>query len=481
MSDIEKRSVDDRIGLPDHSPRTGLRGFYYNPYTQVALLGVVCFMCPGLFNALNGLGGGGRVDETTSANSNAALYATFAFTAFFAGSINNKLGPRLTLLLGATGYSLNIGSYLAYNIHPNAGGFVIASGVILGICAGMLWTAQGSLMLAYPTEAQKGRFVAIFWSIFNLGGVVGAAVSLGQNINNHGNSVGNGTYIGFLVLTLIGVVIPLMMADPAKMIRSDGSKVTAIRHPSWKTEFYALWVALQTDPWIILLFPLFFASNWFTTWQFNDYNGAIFNIAARSLNNFCYWVAQIFGSIAIGLLLDTPRLTRRKRAYLGWIVLMIMVFVVHVWAYEYQKGYTRESVSAANDPNKIGIHDKDYPAKLWLYIFMGFLDAMWQTTAYWLMGAMSNDVAKLAHFIGFYKSIQSAGAAGVWRADGVGLPYLNIFLSTWILLVAGLIFALPMIHMRVTNHTTLEEEVIARMDDQGKIHDASEIKEQGGL
>lgn len=192
-------------------------------------------------------------------------------------------------------------------------------------------------MLAYPTEAQKGRFVAIFWSIFNLGGVVGAAVSLGQNINNQGNSVGNGTYIGFLVLTLIGVVIPMTMANPTKMLRSDGTKVTTVRHPSWRTEFYSLWVALHTDPWIVLLFPLFFASNWFTTWQFNDYNGAIFNIAARSLNNFCYWVAQIIGAIAIGLLLDTPRVTRRTRAYLGWIVLMVMVFVVHVWAYEYQK------------------------------------------------------------------------------------------------------------------------------------------------
>lgn len=26
---------------------------------------------------------------------------------------------------------------------------------------------------------------------------------------------------------------------------------------------------------------------------------------------------------------------------------------------------------------------------------------MWQTTAYWIMGAMSNDPAKLAHFAGF--------------------------------------------------------------------------------
>ena len=49
------------------------------------MLGFVCFMCPGLFNALNGLGGGGQVDATTSANANSALYATFAVAAFFAG------------------------------------------------------------------------------------------------------------------------------------------------------------------------------------------------------------------------------------------------------------------------------------------------------------------------------------------------------------------------------------------------------------
>jgi len=38
---------------------------------------------------------------------------------------------------------------------------------------------------------------------------------------------------------------------------------------------------------------------------------------------------------------------------------------------------------------------------VWAYIFMGILDAMWQTTAYWLMGAMSNDPSKLAYFAGF--------------------------------------------------------------------------------
>jgi hypothetical protein len=70
-----------------HVRPTGLRGFFYHPYTQVVLLGFVCFMCPGLFNALNGLGAGGQVDSTTSANANSTLYATFAVAAFFAGSV----------------------------------------------------------------------------------------------------------------------------------------------------------------------------------------------------------------------------------------------------------------------------------------------------------------------------------------------------------------------------------------------------------
>lgn len=73
--------------------------------------------------------------------------------------------------------------------------------------------------------------------------------------------------IGFLVLTLIGVTIPLFMADPRKVIRTDGTKVTAPRQPSWRTEIYGLYIALRTDPMIVLLFPMFFASNWFYAWR----------------------------------------------------------------------------------------------------------------------------------------------------------------------------------------------------------------------
>jgi hypothetical protein len=70
-----------------------------------------------------------------------------------------------------------------------------------------------------------------------------------------------------MILTGMGSIIPLLMADPDKMIRTDGSKVTTPRQPSWRTEIYGLYVALRTDPMIVFLFPMFLASNWFYTWR----------------------------------------------------------------------------------------------------------------------------------------------------------------------------------------------------------------------
>ncbi len=133
-------------------------------------------MCPGMFNALSGLGGGGQVDATAANNGAVALYSTFSVVGFFAGSIANRLGIRLTLSIGGLGYSVYIASLLSYNHNGNAA-FVIFAGALLGVCAGLLWTAQGAIMMSYPKEDSKGRYISWFWMIFNLGGVIGSLVS----------------------------------------------------------------------------------------------------------------------------------------------------------------------------------------------------------------------------------------------------------------------------------------------------------------
>lgn len=145
---------------------------YASPPFQLTLVAFVCFMCPGMFNAVNGLGGGGQFDASTADNANVALYSTFSVLGFFAGSIANRLGIKLTLSLGGLGYVLYISSYLSYNHNQNEG-FVVFAGAMLGVCAGMLWAAQGAIMMSYPPEQSKGKYISWFWMIFNLGAVMG--------------------------------------------------------------------------------------------------------------------------------------------------------------------------------------------------------------------------------------------------------------------------------------------------------------------
>lgn len=71
--------------------------------------------------------------------------------------------------------------------------------------------------------------------------------------------------------------------------------------------------------------------------EFNVYNGYMFDIKARSLNNFLYWIAQIIGSIIMGFILDQKKIRRTTRAYVGWAILFVAVWFIHIWSFFYQK------------------------------------------------------------------------------------------------------------------------------------------------
>lgn len=111
-------------------------------------------------------------------------------------------------------------------------------------------------------------------------------------------------------------------------------------------------------------------------------------------------------------------------------------------------------------------------------MFYGFLDAIWQTYTYWLMGALSNDPRKLAYFAGFYKSIQSAGAAVAWRIDALKVPYQAMFGSSWGLCGAGLIFALPIVWMKITNSNIHREDYVTASDVGVNIQDKEHESEK---
>lgn len=141
-----------------------------------------------MFNAVNGIGAAGIDDDGKASNAaNTTLYATFAVVGFFAGTITNVLGIRIALSFGGLGYCVYVSSYLCFNITHNLG-YVVFSGFLLGCCAGILWAAQGAIMMSYPPEKLKGRYISWFWIIFNMGAVIGALVStISSDVNNYRN------------------------------------------------------------------------------------------------------------------------------------------------------------------------------------------------------------------------------------------------------------------------------------------------------
>jgi hypothetical protein len=160
-----------------------------------------------------------------------------------------------------------------------------------------------------------------------------------------------------------------------------------MKNPSWWTEIRGLWETISSEPWIVLLFPMFWSSNWFYIYQQNGINGAYFDTRTKSLNGFLYWFAQIVAAVIVGPLLDIERFRRTTRARAALISLFVLTVVIWGSGYAWQKRYTRESVGKdAIDAGLFTAWDwttPGYVGPMFLYFFYGMYDAVWQGIVYW--------------------------------------------------------------------------------------------------
>ncbi|ORX64054.1 MFS general substrate transporter [Basidiobolus meristosporus CBS 931.73] len=437
---------------------------YNRPLTQVILIGFVCFCCPGMFNCINGMGAGGQMAGNTATNGNVALYCTFAVFGVFGGAFYNTFGIRLCLLFGGATYTIYAGSLLYMQKH-RAEAFVITASAILGIGAGILWTAQGVIMMSYPPENEKGRSVAIFWVIFNLGGVMGAWIPFGIEYNNpHGGS-SYSTYVAFLCIMCCGAAMGMLLLPPEKVIRDDGSRVQVDKFENAFVEAKEI-LKLFLDKNMLLLTPISVASNWFYTYQFNCINGAMFDSRSNSFNNAFYWFFQMVGAMLIGWFLDSKKYGRRTRAIYGLLGVYACIMIVWGGGLGMQVQYSRYSLAHDHLEKNIDmLRDKSTYWPIWvLYSCYGLLDASTQSYAYWIMGAMTNDSSMLARYGGYYKGVQSAGAAIAWRIDAVKAPFIAEFAIAWGLLVFAFPFTFYIAkNVKETNNTDEESKDVKQV------------------
>ncbi|KAI1175642.1 putative MFS transporter [Nemania sp. FL0916] len=436
-----------------HSSR--LVRFYAHPWSQILLISLICFCLPGIYNALTGIGGSGQVDPTVAANATVALLSTTAATALFiAGPIFSWVGPRICFLIGGWTYALYTGSLLHFNHYKN-GAFVIGSGAILGIGASFIWIVQGAIMTTYVDESQKGRAIAVFWIIFNLGGGIGSLASFGLNYNSKSGTVTDSTYVAFLVIMIFGFFLGFFICSPSRIRLAQLHSAVETEKRSIKGTIV---VALKTiTKWrVACMIPLFYSANVFYSYQQNEVNGRTFNIRTRSLNGALYWIAQMLGGLIIGLVLDMPWFSRSVRARIGWAILIVTGLVIWGGGYAFQLWETKRIAAGL-------VQDIDYlqgnisAGPIILYVFYGGYDALWQGFAYWLIGTESNSSARAAILVGAYKTFQAAGGAMAWRINALHTSPLTQLGMNWGLCIGSLVVVLPTV-WTVSNHTTVEAE-----------------------
>ncbi|KAI7818205.1 UNC93-like protein, partial [Gamsiella multidivaricata] len=405
---------------------------------QIILMGVICFGTIGMFNAMSSIGNAGKHSPTAQNLAITSSSIAYIIGFLLAGGTHNMIGPRLCVAFGGLTFFLYAGSMLLAKDDDNSV-YPPLAGILLGLGAGCIYVTEGAMMMSYPTEDNKGKYIACFWAIFNLGAVLGSVLPLIMNSapGMDPDDVSSTTYIVYMVIMGLATFLAVFLVRPSTIIRDNGEPVSVAKFAGLRAECIAI-LSVFCDWRMLLLIPAFFFSNFSYTYQFNDFNGFNFNIRTRSLNSILFWVAQIIGAIVIGYLLDGIPVKRPRRAMLGLLVIGLLFMATWVAALMVQLQHKWERKVFRKNELIDYEHGSTYTGLLAIYAMFGFCDAAFAVYCYWLMGALSNKHDELSRYTGFFKSIQSLGSAVAAPLDLAQTPLLAYLVTNWILCALSL-------------------------------------------
>ncbi|KAI4278762.1 MAG: hypothetical protein L6R35_006079, partial [Caloplaca aegaea] len=143
--------------------------------------------------------------------------------------------------------------------------------------------------MSLPLEKDKGRYISMFYGFQFTGSVIGAVIPTVENYSvKTAGTVNDGTYIGLFILMFSGSIVALLVANPATIIRKDGSRVMILRESTFVEEVKNVALTLQTEPLIVLFFPFAFTGLWYIPYQSNDFNAYFFDLRTRGFASIWY-------------------------------------------------------------------------------------------------------------------------------------------------------------------------------------------------
>lgn len=147
------------------------RSIYRSIPFQIAIASGVSFTAPGMWDAMNNLGAGGAAVPYAVSAANALVYGLFAIVCVMAGAINNRIGLRYGLVIGAIGYPI-YGAGLYTNTYSPTTWFMLFGSALCGISAGFFWAAEAAIIIGYPSPKDRAFYLGTTFrhrNLFRLG------------------------------------------------------------------------------------------------------------------------------------------------------------------------------------------------------------------------------------------------------------------------------------------------------------------------
>ncbi|KAJ5666316.1 uncharacterized protein N7477_008764 [Penicillium maclennaniae] len=301
MANFEKAtpSKDDEVSRDSFdTPAVGQQPvkWYRSTFYNAIILGLCNLLAPGIWGAMNSLGGGGEERPYLVNAANALTFALMVVSCFFSSIFVRFIGIKWTLIVGTMGYAPYAAGLYVNNRFGDQW-LVLLGAALCGLSAGIFWAAEAAIALAYPEPYNQGRFLG-FWLSFRVGGqILGGAISLGINAHRASEgSVSYAVYLVFIVLQALGPFAGLLLNNPSQVQRKNGVPVQLRVTKGVGYEIRAM-LKLFVSRKFLLLIP-FICQAVYTEAVMFSYEDLWFSVRSRALGSFLSGVvALVIGNL----------------------------------------------------------------------------------------------------------------------------------------------------------------------------------------
>lgn len=304
--------------------------WYRSTFYNALILGICNFLAPGIWGAMNSLGGGGAQEPYLVNTANALTFCLMVVSCFFGSVVVRYIGIKWTLIVGTLGYA-PYAAGLYTNNRFDSEWLTIFGAALCGLSAGIFWMAESAVALSYPEPYNQGRFLG-FWLSFRVGGqILGGAINLGVNANRStAGSVSYAVYIVFIALQACAPLAGLLLNTPSQVQRTDGLPVRLqIGNSPWFELKATSKLFISRN--YLLIVPLICQAAYTEAVMFS-YLSLWFSVRSRALGSFLSGVMALIAGNLLGAFLDQKRISLKSRSRGAFFTILGLQGGWWIWA-----------------------------------------------------------------------------------------------------------------------------------------------------